>query len=103
MKSHSEPWAAWEIRTALTVNGASGQVDGSWDDEPMWMHSTLFVSWQAWYTGSQYPSRLQIDGRPSGWGFSGKLTATAPLSAQRRISSAAAAGSHSGMRVAPKR
>ena len=40
-----------------------------------------------------------IVGRPSGAGFSEKVTARAPLAAQRSISRRAPAGSHSGIRI----
>src|SRR4051794_12128300 len=101
MKSTREPMAFCDVRTPLTVKGASGDVVGIDDDEPMCMHRTVPVSAQASKTGSQWFDLWWIDGSPRGWGFSGKVTATAPLAAQRRISAAAAAVSHSGRITAP--
>ena len=89
--------AFWNVRVDDTMNGASGEVAGIRDDEPMCMHTTVSVSWQAVKNGSQCP--LWIDGRPSGCGFSEKATAWLPRSAQRRTSAAASSASHSGIIV----
>src|SRR5215831_8331564 len=87
MKSSSEPMAFWNVRVDDTMNGASGEVAGIRDDEPMCMHTTVPVSWQAAKNGSQWPE--WIDGRPSGWGFSENATAKLPRDAERRTSAAA--------------
>src|SRR5579884_1284906 len=91
--------AFWNVRVEEMMNGASGAVEGILDDEPMCMHTTVSVSEQAWKNGSQNRPLSWIEGSPRGWGFSGKVTACEPLSAQRRTSAAAAAGSHSGTMV----
>ena len=43
------------------------------------MQTTVSVSWQAANTGSQCLSLSWIEGRPSGYGFSGNVTAKHPL------------------------
>ncbi len=45
-----------------TAGGASGEVDGIFDDEPMCMLTTMPVSAQAAKNGSHSPE--WIDGRP---------------------------------------
>ena len=88
--------AFWNVSVELTMNGASGDVDGIFDDEPMCMLTTVSVSSHAAKNGSQYgPCRGPTAGR-AGSGFSEKATAWLPLSAQRRISAAASSASHSG-------
>ncbi len=79
------------------MNGASGEVAGIRDDDPMCMHTTVPVSSQAWKNGSQWRPLSCTDGRPSGWGFSEKVTAKQPRAALRRTSAAASCGSHSGI------
>ena len=59
----------------------------------MCMHTTVSVSTHACQTGSQWS--VENDGKPSGTGFSGKVTARAPRAALRRISSPIATGSQS--------
>ena len=60
------------------MNGASGDVVGIFELEPMCMQMTVSVSWHASKTGSQCLSLSWIDGRPSGYGFSGNVTAKQP-------------------------
>jgi hypothetical protein len=86
--------AFWNVSVELTMNGASGVVPGIFEDEPMCMHSTVSVSTQAANSGSHSPE--WIDGRPRGYGFSENVMAWHPCAAQRRTSSAARRGSHSG-------
>ena len=57
------------------MNGASGDVAGIFDDEPMCMQTTVSVSSHAWKNGSQNLSLSCTDGRPSGYGFSEKAIA----------------------------
>src|SRR5215213_6224140 len=71
--------------------GASSDVDGVSPADPTWRLITVSVSAQAAKNGSQYP--LWIEGRPSLWGASEKLTHLKPRAAFRRISSAATTGS----------
>ena len=47
--------AFWNVSVELTMNGASGEVDGILDDDPMCMLTTVSVSSQAWKNGSQKP------------------------------------------------
>ena len=75
--------AFWKVSTELTMNGASGDVDGMRDDEPMCMLTTVSVSSHALKKGFQWPSLACTDGRPSGKGFSENATAWLPLAAQR--------------------
>ena len=81
-----------------TAGGASGEVDGMRDPEPMCMHKTVAVSSQAANNGSQWPSASWMDGSPRLVGSSVKATAWAPRSALRRTSAAARWGSHRGIR-----
>src|SRR5688572_435912 len=80
---------------AATATGASPEVAGMRDDEPMCMQITVLVSWQAAMNGSQSPE--WIDGSPRWGGISLKQTARAPRVALRTTSSAASTGSHRGM------
>src|SRR4051794_3872349 len=84
------------VSVELTMNGASGDVAGMRDDEPMCMQTTVSVSSQAWNSGSQNLSLSWTDGSPSGYGFSENAMAKLPLPAQRRTSSAQSCASHSG-------
>ena len=77
-----------------TESGQSSDVPVVRPDVPKCMHSGTPVSSAAANTGSH--CRLCQLGRPSGAGFSGKLTAFAPFAAQRFNSSTAAETSHSG-------
>ena len=63
----------------------------------MCMLMTVPVSLHAAKNGSHSP--VWMLGSPSSEGLSEKATACDPLPAQRRTSSAASAGSHSGTRV----
>ena len=47
-----------------TENGASGEVVRIFDDDPMCMHTTVSVSWQAVRNGAQKRALAWIDGRP---------------------------------------
>src|SRR5665213_181960 len=89
--------AFWKVSVELMMNGASGEVLGILDDEPMCMHTTVPVSSHASKNGFQKSFLLWMEGRPNGCGFSGKVTAKLPLAAQRRTSSAARLASHSGI------
>src|SRR5436190_3451882 len=80
-----------------TAGGASFDVDGIFDDEPMCMQTTVPVSAHAWKNGSQYPSVSWTDGRPRNGGISVNATAWPPRAALRRISSPASCESHSWM------
>src|ERR671916_3148477 len=97
MKSSIDPMAFWNVRVDDTMNGASGDVAGIRDDEPMCMHTTVSVSWQAAKKGSHWP--VWIDGRPSGCGFSEKATAWLPPAGDRRTPAAASSGAHNGIIV----
>ena len=52
-----------KVSVLLTMNGASGDVAGMRDDEPMCMHTTVPVSSQAWKNGSQWPLGSWIEAR----------------------------------------
>src|SRR5260370_15955700 len=80
-----------------TPAGASGDVDGIFDDDPMCMQTTVSVSAHAAKNGSQYPSASCTDGRPRNGGISVNATAWPPLAALRCTSAAARFASHSGM------
>src|SRR5436189_1707564 len=67
-KSHSDAMALLNDSDAATATGASGDVAGMRDDEPMCMHTVVFVSAHAWKNGSQNPE--WIDGRPRCGGIS---------------------------------
>ena len=45
--------AFWNVSVDDTMNGASGDVAGIRDDDPMCMHTTVSVSWHAVKNGSQ--------------------------------------------------
>ena len=93
-QSTIEPSAFWAYSDMDVASGASAEVDGIDDDEPMCIDTVVSDSPQACHTGSQAP--VYIEGRPSLEGFSEKATAKHPLAAQRRTSAAAMWGSHSG-------
>src|SRR6266576_1159509 len=78
-----------------TAGGASFDVDGIFDDDPMCMHTTVPVSAHAAKNGSQSP--VWMLGSPSTAGISLKHTARAPRDALRRTSAAASSASQSGM------
>ena len=85
-----------KLRVAATATGASADVAGIFEDEPMCMQTTVPVSAQAAKNGSQYP--LWMLGSPRWGGISLKHTARTPRAALRRTSAAASSASHSGMR-----
>src|ERR1700722_20341774 len=95
-KSHSDDMALPKLSDAATATGASAEVAGIFDDEPMCMQPTVWVSSHAAKKGSQAP--LWMLGRPKCGGISLKQTARTPRAPLRRTSAAAFAGSHSGMR-----
>src|SRR5687767_7910724 len=88
-------------REAATATGASGDVAGMRDDEPMCMQIVVFVSSQAAKKGSQKPE--WIDGNPRWGGISEKVTARTPRAALRRTSAAASSASQSGMMISGMR
>src|SRR5262249_25003085 len=94
-KSVSDDMALPKLSVAATATGASPDVAGIFDDEPMCMHTTVPVSAQAAKNGSHSP--LWMLGRPSTAGISLKQTARAPRAALRRTSAAASSASQSGM------
>src|SRR5271168_420462 len=96
-KSHSDDMALPKLSEAATATGASADVAGIFDDEPMCMLTTVPVSSQAAKNGSQYP--LWMLGRPRWGGISLKHTARTPRSALRRTSLAASSASHRGIKV----
>ena len=84
-----------------TAGGASAEVEGIFDDEPMCMLTVTPVSAQAAKNGSHSPE--WIDGSPRKGGISEKQVAVTPRAALRRISSAASCASHSGMMMSGMR
>src|SRR5262249_16109139 len=78
------------------MNGASGDVAGMREDDPMCMQTTVPVSSHAWNSGYQNLFLSCTDGIPSGCGFSENAIAKLPLSAHRRTSSAHSCASHNG-------
>ena len=54
-KSHSDDMALPKLSAAATATGASAEVAGIFDDEPMCMQTTVPVSSQAAKNGSQSP------------------------------------------------
>src|SRR5262249_475720 len=84
------------VSVELTMNGASGDVAGMRDDDPMCMQTTVPVSSHAWNSGSQNLFLSCTDGSPSGCGFSEKAIAKLPFSTHRRTSSPHHAAAHSG-------
>src|ERR1700723_1533156 len=94
-KSHSDDMALPKLSEAATATGASADVAGIFEDEPMCMLTTVPVSAQAAKNGSQY--RLWMLGSPRWGGISLKQTARTPRAALRRTSAAARGASHNGM------
>ena len=88
--------ALLKLSVAATAGGASGEVAGICDDEPMCMQTTVWVSWHAAKKGSHWP--VWMLGRPSFGGISLKHTARTPRAALRWISAAAASMSQRGIR-----
>jgi len=52
-KSHKDDMALPKLRVAATATGASAEVAGIFDDEPMCMQTTVLVSSHAAKNGSQ--------------------------------------------------
>ncbi len=86
-----------KVMVEPTAGGASAEVDGILDEEPMCMATTVPVSSQAARSGSQ--SSACMDGSPRWGGISENATARTPRAALRRTSAGASSASHSGMRV----
>ena len=78
-----------KLSVAATAAGASGEVDGILEPDPMCMLMVVFVSLQASRNGYQCLLASWIDGSPRLGGISLKHTACTPRSAFRRTSSAA--------------
>jgi hypothetical protein len=85
------------ISIDVAEKGASSLGFGGDPDDPMWVHTTNWVSSSAAQSGAH--ARSNSDGNPRGAVFSGKLTARAPRAAQRRTSAAHASGSRSGRMI----
>src|SRR5579871_51844 len=96
-KSLSDAMALPKLSVAVTATGASPDVAGIFDDEPMCMHTHVLVSSAAAKNGSQYLEWML--GSPRWGGISLKHTALPPRAALRRTSSAASAASHNGISV----
>src|SRR4051812_22097507 len=95
-KSDSDDMALPKLRVADTAVGASVEVAGICDDEPMCMQTRVPVSSHAAKNGSQYPECSV--GSPSMAVISENATAVTPRDALRRISAAARPTSHRGTR-----
>src|SRR3984893_13696480 len=95
-KSTTENMALANPSVAVTEGGASAEVAGIREDEPMCMHTAVPVSAHASKKGSQCPEWML--GTPRCTGISLNATAWTPRAALRRTSAAPAATSHSGMR-----
>src|SRR5688572_23501187 len=100
-QSLTEPCALCALSDIDTASGASGDVVGIDDDEPMCIDTVVFVSSHASHSTSHAP--VYSDGKPSFDGFSLKAMAKLPFAAHRRTSAAAAPGSHSGTSVSGTR
>src|ERR1700694_279798 len=87
--------ALLKLKVAATAGGASEEVAGILDEDPMCMQTTVLVSWHAAKSGSQCP--VWMLGRPRWGGISLKQTALVPRSALRLTSLAAPSTSHRGM------
>src|SRR2546426_11701187 len=96
-QSTSEKQALANVMVEPTAGGASADVDGIFDDEPMCMQMTVSVSSQAAKNGRQKLSASCTEGNPRNGGISLKHTACTPRAALRRTSAAASEASHSGM------
>ncbi len=72
-QSAREPWAFWAYSDIEVASGASGDVVGIDDEDPMCMDTVVSVSAQVDQRTSQSP--VYIDGRPSLAGFSVKAMA----------------------------
>src|SRR6476646_8738449 len=86
-----------KLRLAATATGASADVAGIFELEPMCMQTTFCVSWHAAKKGSHSPEWML--GSSSGGGISEKHTARTPRAALRRTSAAASSASQSGTMI----
>ena len=73
------------------IGGPPGSLGMMCPDDATCRQTTVSVSSHARHTGSH--QSLWMDGKPRLWGISGRVTATKPRSALRRISAAAKSGS----------
>src|SRR6476619_2032987 len=94
-QSVSDIAAFMYVSVEPTAAGASGEVDGIFDDDPMCMHTAVLVSSHAARNGSQKPSLSCTEGNPRNGGISENVTAWQPFAALRRTSAAASTGSQS--------
>src|SRR5437660_7255119 len=97
-QSTNEKQALANVMVDPTAGGASAEVDGIFDDDPMCMQITVSVSSQAAKNGCQKLPASCTEGRPRNGGISLKHTACTPRAALRRTSTAASDASHNGMR-----
>src|SRR5437899_12216963 len=96
-QSTSEKQALAKVMVEPTAGGASAEVDGIFDDDPMCMQMTVPVSSHAAKNGSQKLDGSWMDGSPRNGGISEKQTARAPRAALRRTSTPASSASQSGI------
>src|SRR5689334_24766900 len=94
-QSVSDIAAFMYVSVLPTAAGASADVDGIFDDDPMCMHTTVLVSSHAARNGSHHPSLSCIDGKPRNAGISENVTARHPRAALRRTSASARFGCQS--------
>ncbi len=86
-----------KLSVAATATGASAEVAGILEDEPMCMQTTVPVSSAAAKKGSTALPAVDARQYPRCGGISLKQTARTPRAALRRTSAAARSASHSGM------
>src|SRR3954454_22898215 len=96
-QSTSEKQELAKVSVEPTAAGASFDVDGICDDEPMCMLITVPVSLHAARNGSQWS--VCTLGRDRRGGISLKQTARTPRSALRLTSAAISWGSHNGTMI----
>src|SRR5579885_1254452 len=96
---HAAAVLATGVSEMIPTIGMSGDVEGSWEDDPRCMQIGISASAAAATTGSQYRFGSWMDGSPSWYGFSLNAIARAPIAAVRSISAAARAGSQSGRMI----
>src|SRR3954453_12283197 len=96
-QSTSEKHELANVSVEPTAAGASFDVDGICDDEPMCMLMTVPVSLDAARNGSQ--CSVCTLGRLSRGGISLKQTGRTPRAALRRTPPAMSCGSHSGAMI----
>ena len=58
-QSHSEPWAFWAYSDIEVASGASGEVVGMLDDEPMCIDTVVSVSTHACHSTSHSPVYIE--------------------------------------------